>query len=98
MTRFYRFETGLRALMPERTPLFRGLLAQGESINAAIERAIDALPPEQTVVVFRVTGTAGGDVHFAAGMKFKKDWAVNLGLDFPKGEAAKYTLEVVYKP
>jgi len=95
MIRFYRYETELCALMPEVRPLFRTLIGSAESINDAIEKAIEALPPGQKVVFIKATGTAGGDVHFAAGMKFYKDWQVTLGLDFPKGEAAGWHIETV---
>jgi hypothetical protein len=97
VTTFYRPTT--RAFVPAVQPFnaMRGLIGQGDSIYAQIDKAIDALPPEKKAIVGDIT-FEGGVISAAVGMKVTTkggdEWRVMFGADFKEsGPALKFEIK-----
>lgn len=71
-----------------------GLLSQGESIDALIDRAIEQLPDDKQAFVMEVS--AQDDVlTLAVGSRFKNGWRVMLGADIRKDGVKAGRVELI---
>jgi hypothetical protein len=71
-----------------------GLLGQGESIDALIDRAIAQLPDDKQAFVMEVS--AQDDVlTLAVGSRFKNGWRVMLGADIRKDGVKAGRVELI---
>lgn len=80
---YYRQSAETGQLVALFRPMMRGLLAHGESIDALIDRAIEKLPKDAQGFVLEAAVTTD-QLTVAVGFKFKDDWTISLGADFPK--------------
>lgn len=94
MIRLYRHDETGRPIQQFASMRALGLLGQGESIDALIDRAIEKLPADAQGFVLEASATP--DVAtVAVGFRFKNDWTVTVGADFRKDSAPAGHIEVI---